>query len=168
MKRVLAILCSLMLISSFAWAEDYSAMTTEELHTAIDLMRNELLKRDLVIGEKLLLFEEGGVSLYLTGKYEVSKNGILDLETLLINDNNEKVEVFADDNTASINGWDVACHPSIDANPGKKSKGRFQIWLVGAEISTYEEIEELELRLHYRIGKECTRFEPITLQFPMR
>ncbi len=148
MKKFISILLALILLGGLAMAEgiDYASMTDAELHAVLDGVRNELAKRDLKAGDKVLLFEQNGVSVYLTGEYHVDSWGegkqVLQLEAIVVNESESKISVYID--TVSVNGWEVYGGCIIDINPGKKKKGDFEIRLYDADITSYEEIEDIE------------------------
>ena len=53
MRKLIALLVTIiMLFSCSALAEDYSSMTDDDLHSMLNSIRNELLKRDLVYNER--------------------------------------------------------------------------------------------------------------------
>ena len=149
MKKTLSFFIALLvLLTCTAFAEaalDYTAMTDEQLHQIIDEARNELTKREMVAAENLVLFEQDGVTVYLTGAYEPwgSDNVYLDLEAVVINDSDKTVSILID--ACSINGWDVYSSGVSDTSAGKKQKGQLEFLLTDAGISTYEEIEEVEI-----------------------
>lgn len=151
MKRIISlILAMLMLIAGTAFAEatiDFTAMTDEQLHDLINGARNELAKRELAMSADLTLFEQDGVTVYLTGEYEIwgSDNIYIDFEAVVVNDSDKLVSILVD--ISSINGWDVYGSGISETSAGKKQKGNLEFLLTDADISTYEEIEEIELSL---------------------
>ncbi len=169
MKKLLIVLLCALLVFTPALAEDYSTKSVDELHAIINDVRTELLKRELVIGEKTLLFESNGVSLYLTGDYEDSWAGF-QLNVIVINDSDKTISVTPDNLKASVNGWDVTCMSSTQVNAGKKLKGYFTFSLDEADVSSVSEIEEIELRLYIYDQDEwetIATLDPITIQFPI-
>jgi len=167
-KRLLSILVTIILLvaSCTAQAEtfDFSGMSIDELHTLQNAIRNELLRRDLVAGDEILLFEKEGISLYLTGDHSDGMGG-LRLSTKTINDTDKEINIYCE---LSVNGWDVGNVWSLEANPRKKSKGYIDISIKGADISTYEEVEEIEFRFTYWFkGGDHVKIDPITIQFPL-
>ena len=152
MKKMFSLFLVLLLVctTAFSFAEglDYSAMTSEELYEIISAARNELTKRELVASEKLVIFEAEGVQVYLTGEHRVygTDSVFLDLEAVVINDSD--VPVSLSTAACSVNGWDVWNMGISSTSAGKKQKSNFNINLTDAEISTYEEIEEIEFTLY--------------------
>lgn len=162
MKRLVSCIIIMLMLFSISYAEDYSAMTVDELHNIQDSVRNELLKRDLVASEKTLLFENEGVTIYLTGEHS-DFLGDLRLNTITINDTDKEFSIVPE---LSVNGWDVSCVWDLEANPKKKSKGHIDIKIGGADISTYEELEEIVFRFSYWFENgNHTHAEPLTVQF---
>ena len=172
MRRILiSLLCVMMLAITPAFAEDYSAMSVDDLHKIQSDVRAELLKRDLVLDGKTLLFESNGVTVYLTGDYEISWTGDFQLNVIVINESDKKISVTPDGLQGSINGWDVSCTSLTEVAAGKKLKGYFTFDLEDADVTSPDQIEEIELRV-YLYDKDnweriCT-IDPITIQFPIK
>ena len=172
MKRILAMFLLFLMIGGVAMAEmpNYEAMTDEELHTMIDLARNELMRRELVFGEKVMLIDQDGIQVYLTGKYEIKSysSTVLYLEAVVINNTNMNVTVSNENYKASVNGWDVRAESIAFTNPGKKQKKSFEITISEAEISSFEEIEDIEFNLYAYDTEKYARIcepDPITVHF---
>lgn len=150
MKRMIAaLLATLLLLTVCAFAEgtDFASMTDEELHALVDGARNELANRELSATADTVLVDQDGVKVYLTGENRVSSSGTyLYLEAVVVNDSDKKVSVGVD--TSSINGWDVYGGGIGETNSGKKQKGEFSFSLEDADISSYEELEDLEMELY--------------------
>lgn len=150
MKRIFALILMAAMLCSCCLAEsaiDFASMTDEQLHELINGARNELAKRELAMSADLTLFEQDGVTVYLTGEYEVwgSDNIYIDFEAVVVNDSDKLVSILVD--ISSINGWDVYGSGISETSPGKKQKGSLEFLLTDADISTYEEIEDIELAL---------------------
>lgn len=171
MKKLISILAALVLLGGIAVSEsiDYASLTDDQLHEIINLARNELAKRELIAQEKTVLFEQDGVQLYLTGKYRVSsKADYMYLEAVVVNDSDLSVGVALDSYKASVNGWDVWGDGISGTKPGKKQKGEITIKIADAEISTYEELEEIEFVFKLFNGetyKTISLTDPITVHF---
>lgn len=151
MKKLALILALLMLLSipcsAFAEAPDVSAMTSEELQGLIDAARNELLSRELADGENIVLVDQDGVQVYLTGDYEIEaySSTYLYMTAVVINNTDHMVGFYA--KIATINGWDVDFTGTVDVSPGSKKKAKLEWRISDADISTFEEIEEMKLSL---------------------
>jgi len=171
MKRLISVILTLlMFVSCFAIAEgtDFSAMDDATLHAMINGARNELTKREMVAAENIVLFEQDGVSVYLTGKHEVwgSDSYYLDLEAVLVNDSAASVYLYID--TAYVNGWEVYAGGITDTAAGKKQKANIDFSISEAGITTYEEIEEIEVNIWLCDSESYEAIavlEPITVHF---
>lgn len=147
MKKLFAVVLALVLLCGAALGEgiDWAGMSDDELHAAIDAARNEAARRDLVMSEKVVVFEQDGVSVYLTGNYDVKTFNTtgttqLSLEAVVINDTESTISVLPA--TSSVNGWDIYTGAIVEISAGKKKKGEFELRISDAEITTYEELED--------------------------
>ena len=172
MKKILALMMVFACVFcwSFACAEglDFAAMSDEQLKEIIDGARNELAKRELILAEKTVLFEQDGVSAYLTGEYEIQEydDVYLSLEVVVINDSNKTVWISTD--PVSVNGWNVFAYGISETSAGKKQKANLEFCISDAEITTFEEVEEIEFV--FELVDEDTSMvfsttEPITIHF---
>lgn len=153
MKKLFAVLMVLMLVfgmTAFAEEFDFASMDDAALQELIDGARNELEKRGQAQGgqtvaENTVLFEQNGVTVYLTGDHEVwgSDSYYLDLGVVLVNDSEKTVSVLID--TAYVNGWEVYGGGITDTGAGKKQQAVLDFCISDANISTYEEVEEIEM-----------------------
>ena len=107
--------------------------------------------------------------MYLTGNHEVwgyEDSWYLDLEVVVENNSDVTVSILTDG--SSINGWNVASFGITDTQSGKKQKGSIELYLTDAEISTFEEVEEIEFHLLIYNSDDwetIATVEPITLHF---
>ena len=172
MKKILALVMVLVCVScwGFASAEglDYAAMSDEQLQAIIDAARNELSKRKLVLAEKTILFNQDGVSAYLTGEYEIEDydDVYLSLELVVINDSDKTVWISTD--SVSVNGWNVFSYGIPETTAGKKQKTDLEFCISDAEITSFEEVEEVEFVFNLVDENTSTVFsttETITLTF---
>lgn len=171
MKKFFCFLLLLCLCSSIAMSEslDYAAMTDEQLHSIIDSARAELLRRELSLsGEDLLLFQQDGISLYLTGNYEYmsfgDKGNALKLEAIVINESEQEINIGIEN--VAVNGWEVYGGSILKTGPGKKQKGAFEIRIYEAGIRTYEEIQDFEFIFKVQTSegfKTLFKTSPITV-----
>lgn len=170
MKKLLVVaLCVLLTLNTcFAESPDYTQMSVEELSAEYGKIRNELYKRGLVADEgETNIFDKDGVTVYLTGKYELhefSNEMYIDMEAVVIN--NRETSIYFDP-SASINGWDVNRYRGITVSAGHKCRDILEYNLSDAGISSYEEIEEIEFRLHIVDDsfKEIGKYDPVTIYF---
>ena len=172
MKRLIcALLAALMLLCGMAVAEeiDFASMDDSALHAMIDGARNELTKRELIAAENTVLFEQDGVTVYLTGNYDVwgyDEDNYLDLEAVLVNESDKMLYVTV--RYAYINGWEVSGGAFSDTDAGKKAKDTLQFYLTDAGVATYEEIEDIEMTfaiVDSATYETITVLEPITVHF---
>lgn len=173
MKRLFALLLSLLMLCGTCLAEgmDYASMTDEQLHAVIDTARNELVKRELVAAEKTVLFEQDGVTVYMTGDYTIRESSISDdvyfkINIVVINDSDRDVGINIVN--PSVNGWDVSNAFLSTTTAGKKSKQELTLNVVNAEVKTIEQIEDVEIAFNLYDGstyKNFAEIAPITLHF---
>ena len=174
MKRIAFTLLALVMLFTAAFpcaasaeAPDFSAASEVEILEVLNAIRNELVSRNLIQHEDLVLVDENGVKVYLTGKYEIEEYSsgsiYVELEAVVINDTDKKIGVRTD--SSSVNGWDVDSSGISDISAGKKKKGEIELKISDADISTYEEIEDVELTMLVYDGENFqTMFitQPIT------
>ena len=146
MRKLAWILIFVMMFSG-AQAEgfDFSSMTDAELQAVVESASAELARRAPAQENSDVLIDQDGVKVTLTGNHEVwgYDNWYLDLEVVVENYSDAVVSILPD--TVSINGWNVFCTGVSDTQPGKKQKGMLEFSLSEAEISTFEEVEEIEM-----------------------
>ena len=125
-------------------ANDLSKFSDDDLRAALSAIRNELTRRSLVTDEKTVIFDQDGIQVYLTGEYEVwgSDTKYITFNAVVINDSESNIGVSLDD--VSINGWNVYGSGIYDTVAGKKQKSGIEFNLTDAEISSFEEIEDIE------------------------
>ena len=93
MKNMLSLILVLVLVLcavGSAAETTYAAMSTEQLHTAASAIRNELLKRDLVAAENVVLVDQDGVQVYMTGNNEIDWIGAFAIEVVVVNNSTKK------------------------------------------------------------------------------
>lgn len=172
MKKLIALILSLLLIGSLALAEaDFTAMTDDELHALVDGARNELTRRELVTSDKTVLFDQDGISCYLTGNYEIQEwgegNHVMKLEGVVINNSDVMVTVGIEG--CYVNGWEVYGGIIQKTDAGKKQRDTFEIRLYDADIHSYEEIEDIEFTFKVYKSDDYAKIfqlDPITVHFP--
>ena len=149
MRKVLSILiCIILLPYTIATANtDYTTMTDDELKQVVSLVRNELVKRSLVNDDKVIVFDQDNVSMYLTGGYKewnYKDKYYVDIEMVIINNTDHKVTFIAQQ--SSVNGWDTESSTPGPVSAGKKKKDRMVFSLSDAEITSYKEIEDIDVK----------------------
>ena len=176
-KKVFAVLLAAIVFAlipceAFAEAPDFSAMTDDELHELIDRARNELKVRECIAKENTVLIDQDDVKVYLTGKYEICEFYYpadlvsIKFETVVINDSNTTISIGIDSST--VNGWDVRNDGISGITAGHKKKGELEFYISEAEITSYEEIEDVILNLYIYDSDNwevMAHVEPITLHF---
>ena len=172
MKKILALVMVLVCVFcwSFACAEglDFASMSDEQLQAIIDGATEELANRKGSNVADGVLIDQDGVKLYLTGKHEVwgYDSHYLSLEAVV--ENNMDCGISIDFESVSINGWEVYGSGIFDTGSGKKQKAEIDLLLSDAEISTYEEIEEIEFvfkMFDSDTFKTIKKFDPVVLTF---
>lgn len=175
MKRFAAFFAALclLLVASVCAAEgtDFASMSDDALHALVDGARNELAKRERAMAENTVLFEQDGVTVYLTGKYEISNRSdgaVMELEAVVVNDSAQGVGVYMDE--CAVNGWETAPIGIITGiGSGKKKKDELDIRLYEADVSAYEEITDIDFKFYVADAETFkTLFkmeEPVTIHF---
>ncbi len=160
MKKFLTVLLALLLLCGSCLAEglNYASMTDAQLH-------------DIVAAEKTVLFEQDGVTVYMTGDYTIRESSISDdiwlkINIVVVNDSGRDVGI--DTVNPSVNGWDVSASILSTTTKGKKSKQELTLNVKDAEVKSLEEIEELEIAFRMYDGETYKTFAEIpaiTLHF---
>lgn len=147
MKRVLAVIFVLvMLTSGIALAEDYSSMSNEELLAILNSVRTELLTRELSLSPDEVLMENDVVKMYIEkGKeIEFSSSGFLKIPVVLVNNSEDEISFQVD--SVMVNGWECSGIIGNVSTAGKK-RATLDINCKGAEISSIDEIEDIQIVL---------------------
>lgn len=173
MKKILTVVLALLLLCSSCLAEslDYASMTDAQLHDIVDAARNELTKRELVAAEKTVLFEQDGVTVYMTGDYTMQESSISDavwltINIIVVNDSGRDVGISIVN--PSVNGWNVSSLSLSPTSKGKKSKQELTLDVKDAEVKSLEEIEGLEIAFRMfdcETYKTFAKVPAITLHF---
>lgn len=177
MKKMICILLALCLMAGFSLAEGYSSMTDQELLREINLMRNELLSRDLVFYDSFVLYEGNGIKLYIDGPW-TGKSGTnyrkefevtYTFPVVLIN--NSEYEVMLLVNSTYINGWKSSSSTYLNAKAGKKARGSLQVSSTElTEEDAEKGPEEIELYFYFvnsETYNRVTEETSATIVFPM-
>lgn len=153
MKRIFALCLALLMFiaipcEAFAVAPEMSEVSEEVLIDFINKARNELARRGLVAAENTVLVDQDGVQVYMTGNNKVEvydDSAYLYMEVVIINDSDKDIAVVEED--ASVNGWEVTFFGIGGVSAGKKKKDSFEFVISDADISSLEEIEDIEMNL---------------------
>ena len=148
MKKILGIFFAMILLCSSAFAAeiDYSSMSVDDLQKVIDTARNEVLKKTAQSNGNVFIIDDSkGISMYLTGKNGKNFMDYLELEVVVINNTSKTLTVSF--NSITVNGWEVNTMMSTvsDVGPGKKKKDSISFDPSEADISSVNEITEMEL-----------------------
>ena len=146
---IIILLTALLPSAAFADVPDLSGRTDSEVYEILNSIRNEIVSRDLIRHEDIVLIDQNDVQVYLTGNYEIeeyySGEIAIELEAVVINNSDKKIGVRPD--AASINGWEVDYSGISDISAGKKKKDDIELRISDAGISSFEEIEDIELTM---------------------
>lgn len=172
MKKILVLVLAVLLaFCGVATAEaDYSAMSDDELHATINAARNELVRRELIAAEDVVIVDQDNLQMYMTGNNEISvmDNGDvwLYIEFVVINDADTSINLLV--NQSTVNGWDVHGDGMGATSPGAKQKVRMRMKVSDGEVSSLEEIEDIVVS--YKVfdsdnSKTISTTEPVTIHF---
>lgn len=172
-KKLIGLLVVLMVLCSTCSAEglDYAAMSSEQLHVVIDAARNELAKRELTLAENTVLFEQDGVTVYLTSGFKADAIAtdtmhFMRAGVVVVNDSERNINVAID--SMAVNGWDVNSVGFSKIAAGKKQKDELTFNAADTDITTVEEIETVEITFRLSDADTYMFFAdvaPITLHY---
>ena len=153
MKKMFSIFLILaLLIPAMAFAEiDWTGMDSSTIQMEIDRARAEILTRDIKTSDKgTIILDSDGLVVKLTD-FSVEKSWD-DTYTLKLNytvaNNSDKPMGFRTD-SCYLNGWEVSGSLYSNLEAGKKAKEEESFYNVDvdAEVSSIEELEELEMTM---------------------
>lgn len=167
MKKLISLIVLTMMMFSTAYAVDidWDNLSNEEVRAIIGAGRNEMAKRELIAAEKTVLFEQDGVTVYLTGESKLSY-GDFYIGVVIVNNSDKTISIAFQD--SYVNGWGLDGYGIYDTAPNKKQKGKIQIFrLEDAEVTEFEDIEEVELMVRVIDANFHTIFtpEPIVIMY---
>lgn len=164
MKKLALVLAMLLLFAS-ACAEgfDFASMDDATLKAVIAGAQAELQSRSSKV-----LVDQDGWKVYLTGNYEEygSDSHYVDLEAIVENHSDRDINVSIE--SATINGWEVYCSGIYETGAGKNQKSTLDICLSDANLTSYAEIETMELVIDINDAETFETIkllDPITLTF---
>jgi len=173
MRKFLAILFAALLLCGSCLAEglDYASMTDDQLHAIVDAARNELAKRELIAAENTVLFEQDGVTIYMTGDWKIRESSIndsiyLEINVIAINNTNRNVGIRIEN--PSVNGWDVSASLPSGVSANKKAKDVLTLDVADAEVKTAADLQDLTMTfrlLDEDSYKTFSEGEPVTIHF---
>ena len=169
MKKIFAFFLALMLLFSVASAEmAVSAMTDEDLYNLLNAARNELASRLAHVAEKTFIIDNDEITIYCTGGGSVNFMDEFLLEVVFINNSTDK-EIGVGFKHIVINGWEVDSFEQLTPiKPGRKTKETIALSYKGADLSSYQEIEEIGLTLYTFDGGNyhtITEYDEVLLNF---
>lgn len=148
MKRFFAlILISIMLFSvSLAELPDVKSMSTSDLKVLLNMVRNEYLDRLPKATKNTSIVNDNTIQMYCTGKGNDS-SGTFNLEVVIVNKSNDDFSIFFDH--IVIDGWETDCIYYIsEIGSGKKKKSSITLEYSDADMSSYKEMNDIELTFH--------------------
>ncbi|MDD6966250.1 MAG: hypothetical protein PUK18_01920 [Firmicutes bacterium] len=153
LKKLICLLVAVVLcLPIYAAAEDFSAMSTEELQTLIDQARAELLNRELAMAEKTVIVEADGITVTLTGEVdlEAAYDDTMTLKLNVIVTNTSDKDMAACLDSVYVNGWEGWGFSSFELAAGKKAKDTIEVYEVDvdAELTALEELETIEFHFY--------------------
>ena len=145
MKKMLLLVLCLSLFFSVSLAESYESLSDEELLSRYSAIRAEIAKRMILFREDALLAKEGGVTIRLTGGYELQAGDlgepVLRLEMTIANGADRELTVVP---AAAINGTDVGSYLGITVGAGETATEFLEFNMADAGLSAFEEISEMQ------------------------
>lgn len=140
MKKLFCILFASLMILSAASAEmDLKSMTNEELLAILSAVQNELYERNHTNDSKLVLFDQDGMQVYLTGITQ--EYGYLKFEAVFINDTDRTLSIH--NKSCTLNGWDVYCGIIGSTSAHSKKKDTFSINMEDADITKIADFQTI-------------------------
>ncbi len=155
MKKITLVFLSLLLIAMpvFAFANDYSSMSKEELKTELDKIMLEISKQNTNTDK--VLCDKEGFKVYITGDIEISTNLYDETKHPLIipitvfNESDQNLILFMD--KISFNGWEITTlfdMYELDAHKKLKTTIQIDTFLESTDITSVSEIKNIEAYYH--------------------
>lgn len=172
-----AFLALMLLMAGFGCAEsqDYSTLSDEALERMLNAARVELVKRgDKVFKEDTVLFEENGITVYVTGEYEFREDDLyprIELEFGVINESDRSVNVYLGDYISGlyINGMTQAGGGIATAGPGGQSERMLPFALSQTGVMKFDQLQDMEMHFYITdsADEEDVLFtvDPVWMQF---
>lgn len=134
--------------TAFAQNIDWDAMSDQEIANEIN-SRAVIASRMPDSADHLTIANQNGVEVYLTRRYRIEKsyNGkdYIIMEAVVVNGLNDPISITNDG--CCINGWAVETEGIFDVPANSKKKDTITMCLTDAEISTLEEITDVDYLL---------------------
>ena len=154
MKRIISIILILMLLvmSTVAYATNYSSMTEEQLKEQFDAIRNELCVKGLKAENKTIIVDKKGYQIYINGDISVGKmydwdtDIYLFIPVVVVNSTSHNLNMLVEN--SSVNGWGVSGSKDWSSVPaGKKVKGNLYFEVNNADVETISDFTDVEFSL---------------------
>lgn len=148
MKKLITLLLAFILLFSCSIAEemDYSSMTNDELISAVQAAKHELMQRGLTEEGHLVLLDRDNIKVFWTGKTKMDES-FLRLEIIVENKNDQMVHVYPCPWKSFINGWNINGTGFDSIFPNSRRKNDFLFHIGSSGFETMEDIDQLEFTL---------------------
>lgn len=153
MKKLFSILFVLLLLCPTALAEiDWTGMTAEEIQTEINRARAEIVTRDIKTDEKgTVILDTDGITVSITSA-EVLQNydGTYRLLLKYTAANTLSTPIGFTVDKVYLNGWEICGLVTATLEGGMKARKEDSFYSVDvdADVSSYEDIEDLKFIMH--------------------
>lgn len=166
MKKILVILLAVLILTA-ALAEEieWSSLTDDEITAIIQAGQQELKARQTDNADEIIAFNDDDRELILSnphaGNYFNIENSVV-FDALYTNnsDNNDQLVI----NGVYVNNWDTETVQYYDAPSGKKVKSDLVISLDNTDITSFDEIEIIQIEFGYLTEDyDYTSLETVTV-----
>ena len=148
MKRIISLILTTILLFSIssAFAQDFSSMTDAELKEQYDYIRNELTTRGLKAENKTVIYDKGGIQIYLNGSPFISNEWIpkqFAIPIIVVNNSEKNIAIGM--SKSSLNGWTTRASILMNEIPiGKKLKSELHFALDSTDLENDDDFEDAE------------------------
>ena len=162
MRKVVALLLVVLFVAmTSAYAEDYSAMTTEDLQKTMDSIKEELVSRQIEESGRILVADEYGVKIYFDG---FTKDVMDDefIRFLVLNNSAETYPLVVSIKQLYVENWDVLSNGYLQTlEPGKNGVG--EAWMSWEKCITANEdtASKVDVQFEFQIEKEQYNWETV-------
>lgn len=176
MKKTVSIIILLVILSfsCVSYAEvDFKNMSDEEITQIIFDAQNELLLRKSKEETGNVVFENNGISIYITGNHEIDNwLELTEIECVIVN-NSDFTLVKAGAESLIVNGWSVPALNQFNiftdenVKPGSRIKGKIKIKNEAVDINGFEDIKSIKLDFYTKTKNGQTiKIENVEFNFP--
>lgn len=170
MKKIFALALALILLAAAALAEiDWASMDDATIQAEINNAHSELVKRELVGNtENVTVFDEAGITIVFktmeVDDEDWAYKPALVVNTTIVSESSKDMEIGI--HNAAINGWEVDNTGYYEIAAGHKEKVSLKFKLEDADVTSFDELETLEISFVYDKGDyNYTHTDPVTIQF---